>query len=232
MKRIVTVALAALAILAVSCKKDPIIAYNVVTFGSIDGSTFTTDRGVIYHITDQTCEGSMEGQERWLIVCDVLKKISDGEYNIRLVDFVKPLVKAPVDEVPETEAADNPLGVGNGWIGGGHLNIQALFHFKQSDGAKHYINLMRDKDPETAPFQDDTLYYRLYHDANGEYPGGEVPLDEMVYGFCYCCFPILSDLPEDKDAMPVKVTWRALVEGTDEDPYPTALFHATNTLTR
>lgn len=235
MKRIIIAAAAVLAILAVtSCKKDPVLMYNVVTFGNIDGSTFTTDRGVVYHITEQTCEGSMEGQERWLIVCDVLKKLGEGEYNIRLVDFVKPLLKDPVNygEVPEVEAGDNPIGIGTGWIGGGYLNLQALFHFKQSDGAKHYINLMRDEDPATAPFPDDTLYYRLYHNAGGEYPGGEISLDEMVYGYCYCCFPIAADLPEEKDAMPIKVTWRALVEGTDEDPYPTALFNATNTLTR
>ena len=234
MKRIATAALAALAIMAMACSKDPIIATNVVSFGNIDGSTFTTDGGLVYHITEQTCEGSMEGQERWLIVCDVLKKVSDGEYNIRLVDFVKPIVKAPVNygEVPEGEAGDNPISIGTGWIGGGYLNLQALFFFTQTDDSKHYINLMRDEDPETAPFQEDTLYYRLFHNANGEYPGGEVSLDEMVYGYAYCCFPIRDDLPEEKDAMPIKVTWRALVEGTDEDPYPTALFHATNTLTR
>ena len=232
MKRIIIIAAAAvLAIMAVSsCKKDPVLMYNVVTFGNIDGSTFTTDRGVVYHITEQTCEGSMEGQTRWLIVCDVLKKLSEGEYNIRLVDFVKPVVKDPVDngQVPEEEAGDNPLNIGTGWIGGGHLNIQALFYFKQTDGAKHYINLMRDE----GPFPDDTLYYRLYHNANGEYPGGEVSMDDMVYGFCYCCFPIQDDLPEDKDAMPVKVTWRTLAEGTEEDPYPTKLFFSTVTLTR
>ena len=74
--------------------------------------------------------------------------------------------------------------------------------------------------------------YRLYHNANGEYPGGEVSMDDMVYGFCYCCFPIQDDLPEDKDAMPVKVTWRTLAEGTEEDPYPTKLFFSTVTLTR
>lgn len=230
MKRIVAAALAALAIVTMACKKDTIIASNVVTFGNIDGSTFTTDRGLVYHITEQTCQGSLEGQTRWLIVCDVLKKLSDNEYNIRLTDFVRPMIKDPVNngEIPEDQVGDNPLSVGTGWIGGGHLNIQALFHFKQTDGAKHYINLMRDE----GPFPDDTLYYRLYHNANGEYPGGEVSMDEMVYGFCYCCFPIAGDLPEEKDAMPVKVTWRALVEGTEEDPYPTALFHATNTLTR
>lgn len=232
MKRILAAAIAAISILATSCKEDSVLMYNVITFGNLEESgAFITDRGLTYHIKSRDCEEFPADVTRFLIVCDVLKKISDTEYDIRLTSYLVPLTKTPVaeGEVAEETLGDDPLNVGTGWISGGHLNIQALFYFKQEEGAKHVINIVR----ENGPFPDDTLYYRLRHNASGEYPGGDVDINDMVLGYAYCCFPIAADLPEDKDAMPVKLTWRWLVEGTTEDPYPTALFVSKdNTLTR
>ena len=231
MKRLLAAALAAISILATSCKEDSVLMYNVITFGNLEDGAFITDRGITYHITSRDCEDFPEEQTRFLIICDVLKKISDTEYNIRLNSFLVPLVKEPVNEgdIPEAELGDDPINIGTGWISGGHLNIQALFYFKQLEGKKHVINIVR----EEGPYPDDTLYYRLHHNADGEYPGGDVDIEEMVLGYAYCCFPIADDLPEEKDAMPVKITWRWLVAGTEEDPYPTALFVSKdNTLTR
>ncbi|MBO7545069.1 MAG: hypothetical protein J6T02_05830 [Bacteroidales bacterium] len=231
MKRLLVAAIAAIFLLAVSCKEDSVLMYNVITFGDMVDGAFITDRGLTYHITTRDCDEFPEDQTRFLIVCDVLKKLSDTEYNIRLTSYLVPLVKAPVDEgtIPEEELGDDPINVGTGWISAGYLNIQGLLYFKQIDGAKHVINLVR----EEGPFPDDTLYYRLHHNANGEYPGGEISMDEMVYGYVYCCFPIADDLPEEKESMPVKLSWKWLVEGTSEDPYPTAIFSSKdNTLTR
>ena len=68
---------------AASCKKDTTIQYANMTMGNVEGSTFVSDQGNVFHIVEHE-GGKLEEllkTERAYILCDVLSKTAGGQDN-------------------------------------------------------------------------------------------------------------------------------------------------------
>ena len=206
MRKITTIAaIAVAAILAISCIKDDTLAYGVVTMGKVTGpNTLVTDDGIQFDIVEKTCEGSIEGYDRLLIVCNILKRLNDNRYKICLNQFTAPLVKDPVKTStlasPGEGLGDDPILVSSAWVSGGYLNLGFTVYMLDKEKI-HTLNLEFD---DTAPA--DTLRFTLHHDDDLPTPA-EGYSEDTPAGSGFCSFPINDLYPAGVTSMPIKLSW-------------------------
>ena len=192
-------------LLAISCTWDDPVIYRDVTMAepTADGR-LKTDSGVIYNIVKKSCEASLEGKTRVLILCDVLKKTADKQYDIELLQLIEPLKKDPVPSStltkPDDGLGNDPVAITQAWISGGYMNLCVAVKIlsKEQD---HVINLEFD---DTAP--SDTLRFTLRHDDGVDDSTDAISSDTEI-GTAYATFPIRQLLPEGKETIPVKLSW-------------------------
>lgn len=201
----VLAALFVAAILALSCIKDDTLAYNVITMAKVTGeNSVVTDAGIQFDIVDKTCEGSIAGYDRVLIVCNILNRVSDNRYKVRLTQFTAPLVKNPVKTsslaAPGQGLGEDPVLVTSAWVSGGYLNVGFTVYILDEE-KHHTMNLEFD---DTAPA--DTLRFTMRHDD-----GVATPLEgydeNTPSGSAFCSFPINDLYPEGVNTMPIKLSW-------------------------
>lgn len=207
MKKLFAIVLAALCFAA--CKKDDTILYQYSAFGdvSLSGTYLVGDNGISFHITKVSGTDSYMAQERVLFVCNVLKKVSDSEYNIELLDWNRVVRKDYVksSEVTDDEALGNaPVYLTNAWVSGQYLNMAVAITFVQNSEAKHIVNLVLDE----ASSDDKTLCFVLRHNSNGESvgAGSSLTFDDVALGRAYYSFPI-QDLIPLGGSKEIKITW-------------------------
>ena len=211
-----TIVLAAAFLGAVSCSEDRTILYNDLAMGDIVNGKFISDAGFTYIPVEQKCDGQLESMDRAIILCDILKKVSPTEYEVRINQMSKVLKKDCLksDEVEDlSELGDDPVLIKNAWISAGYLNMETRITFLEGSTKSHLLNLLYDKEENNT----DTLHFKLLHNGYGEcYPTKKM-IDEgnvteganYAIGTAYASFPITGFLPEGKDVIPMKVkyTW-------------------------
>lgn len=155
-------------------------------FGTLVSSgQITTDGNLKYNITQNESNTELIAGKRVIYVCDLLKMVSDNEYNVKLKQISYPLTKKPVsvenatgDEFKE----DNPISVSLAWFASGYLNLRInLYISNDSDKRKtHYLNLVLNKEEKTVT---------LKHYGEGEFYGeGGMELEDLVLAQTYACF--------------------------------------------
>ena len=207
-----------------SCSEDLTIMYNDIEMGDIISGRFVNDAGITFTPVEQECEGQLDTMGRAIIRCDILKKVSATEYEIRLKEMSKVLKKDCLisDEVEDIDAlGEDPALISQAWVSAGYLNIASQITFIQNSSKRHLLNLLYDKTRDNT----DTLHFELRHNAYGEcYPttgmidSGVVIPDGTSYsvGVAYASFPVMKFLPEGKDSIPIKIkyTWYVTVNDT------------------
>ena len=205
-----------------SCSQDNTILYNDIALGDIVSGRFVSDAGLTYTPVEQNCEGRLDTMGRAVIRCDILKRVSPSEYEVRLNEMSKVLKKDCLikDEVEDLEAlGGDPALISKAWISGGYLNLATQITFITGSKKTHTLNLVYDNSVSSS----DTLHFHLLHNSykecyptrkmidDGDYPTGA----EYSAGIAYASFPIMTFLPEGKESVPIKVhyTWYVSSEG-------------------
>ena len=178
-----------------SCKGDETLYYNNITMGNIDGSYIVSDQGNKFEISESlvNVDFSKMGYGRVILSCDVLKKIENDLYTIRLTNIASVLTKdiiAAESITPEQNVLniDNPVIIKEVWYGGGYINMLLQIAVKKGSETIHYINLVYDGS-ETD--QDGIVTYSLSlrHNASGDTPTEE-DLETYALSHNYVSFPI------------------------------------------
>lgn len=198
-----------IAIMALSsCKKDDTLYYNNITFGNIEGETIISDQGNTFNIVESFYNVKLDSFEygRVILSCDVLKKTSEKNYDIRLTGIASVLTKAPVlagSVTPESEiAVDNPLLILDMGYSGGYINMFIQFAKKTDSEQKHLINLVYDG-VTTAEDGAKTYTFTLRHNAFEEVPA-EDNIDEFEPAAEYVSFPVAGLIEGDKAKVSIK----------------------------
>ena len=180
-------AVLAVAVLFIGCdKEDEVLFMNEFGFGTLVSSgQIKTDGGLKYNITKNESGTDLVAGKRVIYICDLLKRISDEEYNVSVKQISYPLAKhtvTPGEAIGEEFKEDNPVNVDLAWFAGGYLNLR-LYLFISSDADKrktHYLNLVVDKENKTLT---------LRHYGEGEFYGeGGMELEDLVLAQTYVCF--------------------------------------------
>ena len=139
-----------------------------------------------------------------LILCNVLKYTGTNEFNVRLMDLVRPLNKDVVATStltkPDDGLGNDPVRVRAAWVSGGYMNL-GIEILALDEGADHIINLEFD---DTAPM--DTLRFTVRHEDNVS-DDMSVIADDSKLGGAYATFPIAKLLPEGVTTLPIKLSW-------------------------
>lgn len=209
--KVVTMVLMSMA-MVLSCTKGKMpIAMGLNTIGSIKGDIFADDRGMTHVISESVC--GYEDMERAYAEFDLLEKVAEGKYSIRLRYVHAPLCKDPLRKsaTDDSELGNDPVKIADGWISGGYINLKLDFCFRQGSETKHFINLVYD---DTMP--KDTIRLSLRHNGYGEgrmYPGDA----SLSVGQSIACFRTEGLLPEGKDEIPVVISGSWYETVTTED---------------
>jgi len=194
--------------MALSCSKDKrdTLASGMQACGELSGDAISTDEGLTLRITEVADDLSREGLKdgnRLLVIFDVLTKLGEKSYEIRLKSYATILCKPCVEqsELAETDTlGTDPIYIVDGWSSGGYMNLRIAFPYLQGSGALHLINLVHLEDVG------DTLCFSLRHNGHGY--GSAYPSSHNGYMFylAYTSFPVSKYIPSDREWSPVKVT--------------------------
>ena len=207
MRKILFAAFASIIALS-SCKQDDTLYYNNVTMGNIDGECIISDQGNTFEITEDLVkiDFSKLEYERVILSCDVLKKVADKRYSIRLTNLASVLTKATVDAEsikPEDEInEDNPIIIRDLWYGGGYINMLLEFAVKIDSQTKHLINLVYNG-TETGEDELKNYTFTLRHNAFGDIPT-EDDVEDYASSLGYVSFPIANLIEGDKAKVTLK----------------------------
>ena len=127
-------------------KENEVLFMNENGFGTrVSSGHITTDGNLKYNITQNESNTELIAGKRVIYVCDLLKMVSDNEYNVKLKQISYPLTKKPVsvenatgDEFKE----DNPISVSLAWFASGYLNLRIIPYatlYRNLAALKNYI---------------------------------------------------------------------------------------------
>ena len=192
-----------------ACKKNDVIFYNDVSFITAQEGVYYSDAGLEYRIAENATGKEIPAEGRFVFASDILRKVSERVYEIRLNAFSVPLTKDAVasGEAPE---AEDPIRLDKGWFAGGYFNILAGLFLREDSEVKHILNVEYTLPTES----NDTLYLHVLHDAQGEFPAVPDEPGDYRYVTTYACFHVAGLLPEGTEA-PVKISWKWYEEAYD-----------------
>ena len=202
MRKILFATIAALIALT-SCKKDNTLYYNNVTMGNIDGEYIVSDQGNTFEITEDLAQIDFSKFKygRVILSCDVLNKLEENKYSIRLTQIASVLTKPVVNAeeiTSETDEVnvDNPIVIQDLWYGGGYINMLLQFAVKAESETAHFINLVYNG-TETDEEGLANYSFSLRHNAYGEVPT-EDDVESYTSSFGYVSFPVAELIEGDK----------------------------------
>ena len=220
-KAIICMAAAATALATASCQKDDTLAYNNMTMGNIVEGKIVSDQGNTFNIVRQTCGGSLEGEKRVMILCDVLNETNgtDNEYDVCLTSFASVLEKQPValENAGEGEiAVQNPVLIDQLWFSGGYVNMMVRSHVKPGSDSKHLVNLVYSKNDKGE------YVFNFRHNAYEEVWSKENASQLVISGGSYISFPIADIIKENEAKIILNWKWYKTTEfefdfSTEED---------------
>ena len=198
------------ALCLISCQKDDTLQYFNTTMGNFSDGKFISDQGNTFNIKELACQNVSDTIARAIIVCDVLSKTGEKEYDIRLHDVSGVFTKTPVDSTSVTDSTifvENPLSIGEMWCSGGYINMFIYIPMKSGSTQAHLINLVRND----ASADEGVYEFVLKHNAYGEVMTGEDT--DFVLGGTYVSFPVAGMFKEDKATIRIRWTAHKEVEG-------------------
>lgn len=205
-----------IALFAFSCSKENIIVSGVMDIGTLSESRFVTDNGMVLNIAENKSGKELTKYGRAVLRFDVLRKISENNYDIRILSINIPLTKPYTDSgtISEDELGKDLIFLKSGWFSGGYLNAELFIPVKKGSRNKHLINLVFDEAADNS----DTLHFALRHNGYGEILDLSKPFEEqsdIVNGGLFASFPVARALPSGKNEMPVLIsyTWYHLDKG-------------------
>lgn len=183
----------------ISCKQDETLMYNNFTMGNVIDGTFVSDQGNIFKIVERNTIYNIEGMNRALTICDILKKVEGTEnvYDVRLNAVTEVFTKKPIlleyADASKEESVNDPVFIQDLWISGGYINMYIMLEMKYNSDQKHLINLVYDENAS----ENGKYTFQLRHNAYGE----SLIYDAtgIGYGGTYVSFPI-SDIIKENDA--------------------------------
>lgn len=197
---IISIAIVAFAV--VSCQDDKSIYYNNKTMGNVVDGRFVSDKGNIFNVVDQTCDGKIDTMKRAIMVCDILNptKGEDNEYDVRIHQLAPVLTKKPValSEATEDMEVTDPIHIPEMWCSGGYFNIQVIIPIKAGSKTRHMVNLVHSIDEEGR------YIFEIRHNAFGDTI--KENSSGMLLGGSYVSFP-LTDIIEKNSAKFV-IRWK------------------------
>lgn len=195
-------AIMAAALLLPSCAKDAAVPVgDVTTAGFVREAALVDDMGQIFNICEDSSDAGLNDGDRVIATFDILRKNTDGSYDISITDAVKPLCKAAVEE--SDIQGDDPIIIDRGWISGTYLNLSMYLILKHSSATVHRLELVRDRQDGS-----DTLRLRLRHDAYGDVFDGSQDPSAFVAGTTYASFDLESLVPSGRKEVPVSIRSR------------------------
>lgn len=198
-----------------SCRKDDTLRYGNVTMGNRVNGKFVSDQGNTFNLVEINAEINFDKFRRGIMQCDVLRKVGEKEYDVRVTYLDTVLTKAPVmasiaaDEADKT--VEDPIHIEQLWVAGGYINMYVMFEIQVDpflQDSKHMVNLVLDDSTN----EEGKYTFTLRHNAFGETfkpkdDEGQVEPQTIStraenpvnWGFAgsYVSFPI-ADLIEDK----------------------------------
>ena len=135
----------------ISCKQDETLMYNNFTMGNVIDGTFVSDQGNIFNIVERNTIYNIEGMNRALTICDILKKVEGTEnvYDVRLNAVTEVFTKKPIlleyADASKEESVNDPVFIQDLWISGGYINMYIMLEMKYNSDQKHLINLVYDE---------------------------------------------------------------------------------------
>ena len=106
----------------ISCKQDETLMFNNVTMGNVIDGTFISDQGNIFNIVERNTIKNIEGMNRALTICDILKKVDGSEnvFDVRLNAVTEVFTKKPIlleyADASKDESVNDPIQIMNLWI--------------------------------------------------------------------------------------------------------------------
>lgn len=215
--RIIFCAIAAISIFNISsCQKDDTLRYGNVTMGNLVDGKFISDQGNTFNMVEMNTTVDLKKFKRGIMQCDVLRKVGENEYDVRVTYMDTVFTKAPIfaedaDTDPEKTVKD-PIHIEQVWVSGGYVNMYVIFEIQINPflkDSKHMVNLVIDD----AASEGGKYAFTLRHNAFGETftqlevddklePVAITKAESVVnWGFAgsYISFPI-ADLMEDETA--------------------------------
>lgn len=192
-------------LLAAACAKDDTLVRGEQDMACVVDGRLLTDNGMTFIVTEEEPGGA--GWREWdraVIVCDVLRQRSEKEFEIRLSEARRVLLKDAVEdgELSEEELGDDPADVVYGWVSGGYLNLLTQITYDPASDRKHLIHLVFLGEDENG------LRFRLRHNASGYAYGAPGVTPPLTLGRSYVSFPVTRFLPEGADAAAFSLTWK------------------------
>ena len=192
-------------LLMAACAKDETLVWNEQDMVFISGTTMTTDNGLVFKVVEDVSRAGWTEWKRAYIVCDVLRKISGAEYEIRLTEARQVLLKEAVadGELADEDLGDDPIDIVHGWVAGGCLNLMTYIAFDPKSDQPHFINLV------SLGEKDGVLRFRLHHNSYGCYLGApDVEPGSLTLGSSLVSFPVDRFLPAGVDAADAEINWK------------------------
>lgn len=201
MKRLVPGILAVLMLAA--CAKDDTLVYNERDMVLINDGKLLTDNGITFTIAEDGTTSEWKSWQRAYITCDVLRQTAAAEYEIRLTEAHKVLLKEALThgQLPEEEIGDDPIDILYGWVAGDYLNLFTRIAYDPASDRAHFLNLVYLGEA------DRVLRFRLRHNSYGYYYGAPDVEGVPNFGIAYVTFPIGRFLPESQAAAEVEISW-------------------------
>lgn len=206
MRKIILGLTAALFVLtAASCSKDNTIRYNNASMGNVVNGQLVSDQGNILNVVEQSCQGKIDTMQRVFMVCDILSKTAESEYDVRMHYLTEVLTKTPLamsEVTDEKLLKDDPLLLTDLWISGGYINIYMTVPIIESSKKKHHINLVYDNTVQ----KDGEHTFHIHHNADGEVLSDDIVNNSnMKLAGAYVSFRI-ADLIKENSAK-LKIRW-------------------------
>jgi len=196
---------AALCVLtAASCSKDNVIRYNNASMGNVVNGQFVSDQGNIFNVVEQSCQGKIDTMKRAFVVCDILSKTAENEYDVRMHYLTEVLTKTPLvmsEVTDEKLLKDDPILLTDLWVSGGYLNIYITVPVVPTSKKKHHINLILDNTVQ----EDGGYTFLIRHNADGEVlTNDSVNNATMQLAGAYVSFRIADLIKEDSAKLKIK----------------------------
>ena len=202
-----TIMILAAAAALISCKQDETLMYNNMTMGNVIDGTFVSDQGNIFNIVERNTIKNIEGMNRVLTICDILKKVEGTEnvYDVRLNAvtevFTKKHILLEYADASKDESVNDPVYIQDLWISGGYINMYIMLEMKFGSDQKHMINLVYDEKASG----DGKYIFQLRHNAYGE----SLVYDAtgIGYGGTYVSFPISDTIKDNSAELIISSRW-------------------------
>ncbi len=180
--------------------------------GERDTTVIYADNGMVLHITERSCEGSIKPYSRIVFICDILKTLdADNEYNIKLTGYVGMLAGNTLKTGEIQYRRDYGLDstkVHNTWVSGGYVNVLASVKARKAHSDSHSFSLIFDEEQNDT---DGGMIFYLRHNAGGDVPTEETASDFVSLGY-YLSFSL-----EDIDYK-TYTTYHIYAEWDDDGP--------------